>query len=169
MSKKKSQSLAVNHDFQKEELLENAINSLNRNVIILSHNIRLKGNTRKALQIWLYRLDKLFQDLGKGLSDTEKIDIALRTADDEMVESIICKHITRYNEFQNFVMNNNDQGNNEMFKVNEWVRIYEEKNSIYDKEKYETGIVVKMCENGLYEVACKDKALKIHGSNLTKI
>lgn len=169
MSKNKPNSLTITHESENEESLERTIDKLTQNVTILSHNIRLKGHTRQSVQIWLFRLNKLFQDIQKNLSDANKIDIALRTADDSLVAKILTAQITRYADFQNFVLSVNKEDDVETFKLNEWVRIYEEGNSMYDTEKFETGIVVQVCDNGVYEVACKHKTLKIHGSNLTKI
>ncbi|KAM0673383.1 hypothetical protein GVAV_003072 [Gurleya vavrai] len=148
--------------------------SIEKNLIISNHNLNILDVHPKSVLNWLCRLEYLFGILENKkleLNEQEKIEIAVTKANDEIFEWYFTeKNLCEWTNFKNKILIKFKTCNqqNKMFKVNNWVKIFDGRDN-QDKQKFETGLINKVLENGFYEIVCKGKILKIHEISLEEL
>jgi hypothetical protein len=133
--------------------------------------------TPQAIKIWIFKIENLFSLLSQNkyyLDDPEKIKISLNYIPDSIIDWYIRQqqNIQTWGDFKHQLIDKYsipEIGNNQSFKVNDWVRIFDEKDFPYKSHSFETGLIIGIVENDLYEITCKGKVLKMNGANLEKI
>lgn len=172
MTENPPQKNSIHYDFEQEKNIEKAILNINKTLIIHSHHIQLKDSTNTSIMIWLNRLEFLFEDLKKQgflITEDEKMNITIKKMNDEIFDWYLQNKVN-YNEFKNAVlMRNKAELEDNHFNINEWVRIYDETNFPFNRDKFETGFINKILENDVYEIMCKGKILKIQGTCIEKL
>lgn len=166
-------SASVKQDFEKEEEFGELLLNINKNLIIHNINFSSCDGSESNVDIFFYKLDLLFKQLlrnGYELNESEKMEITLSKGN----EYIVKKHkdmdeVKSYEEFKSSFQEKSEKINEDVFNENEWVRVYDSDNFPFEEEKSETGYVFKVIRDGFYEVVCKGRVLRIHGSKMMKL
>ncbi|KAM0687854.1 hypothetical protein COBT_000898 [Conglomerata obtusa] len=163
------QNLSIKQDFNRARSFEQIFSNIEKNMIIANFKIKIPATSPLCHKRWLQRLDFLFNSLKESnlqISDKEKINIAIGRCSDDIFDWYSKEtNFTDWNDFKNRMLNDKNicmNSKNKVFKINNWVKIFDNNNASEDKSKFETGLISNILDKGFYEVVCKGKILKIH-------
>lgn len=164
--------IQVKRDKNQEEKIELLLECLNKNLIIQNTVFTNCNGTRSNTHQFFIKLNLVFKQLSENgyiLDDNMKIEIALCKGSDYILKTYMESKVETFKEFEKMFEQGVNMLADEVFNENEWVRVYDSEDFLGNGNKNEIGVVAKVYGDGFYELLCKEKIVKIHGSKLSKL